>query len=115
MLDDLNTPAAIAHIHEVVAIMNRGTEDAERASLKAQLLACGHALGLLEQDPEAWFKWQPAGGAGLTDEEIDAQIAARVAAKKAKNYAEADLIRQGLLEQKIILEDGPTGTSWRRS
>lgn len=75
----------------------------------------GRNLGLLQQDPEAWFKWQPAGQGGLSDTEIEARIASRNSAKQVKNFAEADRIRQQLLEQNIILEDKPGGkTEWRR-
>ncbi len=113
LLDDLNTPLAIAHIHELVGELNRATTNEAKAELKAALLAAGEALGLLQQDAEAWFK---SGGAvsGLSDAEIDAQIAARLAAKKAKNFIESDRIRDALAQQGVILEDSAAGTTWRR-
>ncbi len=114
MLDDLNTPLAIAHIHECVNELNRAKTPAEQAKAKALLLAEGHALGLLEQEPAAWLKGQSSGKAGPSDAEIDAHIAARLAARKAKNFAEADRIRDALAAQGVILEDGPSGTTWRR-
>ena len=71
--------------------------------------------GWSEQDPEAWFRWRPAGGgAGFTDAEIDDLIAQRTAARKAKNFAEADRIRGVLSDNGVILEDKPQGTIWRR-
>lgn len=114
LCDDLNTPQAIARIHEIVNDLNKAETPEAQASLRAQLLAAGEALGILQQDPETWFRWKPANQSGPSDEEIQAQIAARIAAKKARNYAEADKIRKTLAEQGIVLEDGPQGTTWRR-
>ncbi|MDR3425605.1 MAG: cysteine--tRNA ligase [Alphaproteobacteria bacterium] len=114
LLDDLNTPLAIAHIHELANELNRAATPAEQAPIRARLLAAGEVLGLLQQDPETWFRWQPAEGAGPTDAEIETQIAARLAARKAKNYAESDRIRDALAAQGVILEDSAGGTTWRR-
>ena len=83
------------------------------AELKWILLDSGSLLGLLQQDPEAWFKWQPAGHS-LSKAEIDTLRDQRTAAKQAKNFAEADRIRKFLAENKIVLEDKPDGTTdWR--
>ena len=112
--DDLNTPLAIAHIHELVTELNRAANLAEQVPLRAQLIAAGTSLGLLQQAPEAWFRWHPASQSSSTDTEIEAQIAARLAARKAKNYAESDRIRDTLAAQGVILEDGAGGTTWRR-
>jgi cysteinyl-tRNA synthetase len=114
LCDDLNTPLAIADIHELANQLNRATTPAQQAPLRAQLLAAAGALGLLQQSPEVWFRWQPANPSGPTDAEIDAQIAARIAARKAKNYAESDRIRDALASQGVILEDSAGGTTWRR-
>jgi len=113
LLDDLNTPQAIAYIDELVTLLNRNSPISQ-TSIKAQLLAAGDALGLLQQDPEAWSKWQPANQSGPTEVEIESQIAARLAARKAKKFSEADRIRDALEAQGVILEDGPSGTTWRR-
>lgn len=95
LADDLNTPKAIALMH--------GAKEGE-------LLAMGNLLGLLQQTPESWFK-----GAG-DDSVILAQIDARIAAKKAKNWAEADRIRKELSDAGILLEDRPDGTTdWRKA
>ena len=95
---DLNTPLAISVLHQL-----------DDANLKAS----AELLGILQQEPEAWFKWQPK-GATLSADEIEAQIEARKQARAAKNFAESDRIRDALLAQGIVLEDGAGGTTWRR-
>ena len=114
LLDDLNTPLAIAHIHDLVNKLNRAHSASEQGRVGAAIVAAGNALGLLHQTPEVWFRWHPANQSAPTDAEIDAQIAARLAARKAKNYAESDRIRDALAAQGVILEDGAGGTTWRR-
>ncbi|MFA4995095.1 MAG: cysteine--tRNA ligase [Bdellovibrionales bacterium] len=114
LCDDLNTPLAITDIHEMVNELNRAATPKEQEPIKARLLAAGNALGLLQQDPEVWFKWKPANNAGPTDAEIEKQIAARLAARKTKNYAESDRIRDALATQGVILEDKAGNTTWRR-
>lgn len=100
--DDLNTPLAISALHQL--------RD------PSELKAGASALGLLQQDPEAWFRWAPAGAAdaGPFDAEIEAAIAARHAARKAKDFKESDRIRDDLKAKGVILEDGPKGTTWKR-
>ncbi|MBC7951362.1 MAG: cysteine--tRNA ligase [Rhodospirillaceae bacterium] len=113
--DDLNTPLAIAHLHELATALNKAESNADKAKAKAALLASGEVLGVLQQDPDAWFKWQPEGAAaGLSDGEIDALIQARTDARKAKDFAESDRIRKHLSDNGITLEDFPQGTTWKR-
>jgi cysteinyl-tRNA synthetase len=111
--DDLNTPLAISYLHELAGALNKAS-GAEKARAKGALLAGASLLGLLGQDPEAWFRWSPEGSTGLDETAIEALIAERLAARKAKNFAEADRIRKELADQGILLEDGPQGTIWRR-
>ena len=114
LCDDLNTPLAISQLHGLAAAVNKADDAAKPASAGALKSAAG-VLGLLQQDPEDWFKWQPpAKAGGLTDAEIDALIAERVAARKAKDFARADEIRGILTAGGIAVEDSAGGATWRR-
>jgi cysteinyl-tRNA synthetase len=110
--DDLNTPLAISHLHEAATRLNKTSGAAEKAAAKASLLAGADLLGLLKQRPAEWLKGGSEAGPG--EDAIEAMIGARTAARKARNFAEADRIRSELAAQGILLEDGPQGTSWRR-
>ncbi|WP_244846764.1 cysteine--tRNA ligase [Caballeronia sp. SL2Y3] len=113
MNDDFNTPVAVSVLFDLASEVNR-TRD---AALARQLKGLGQVLGFFGREPRAFL--QQAGGTaaaeGLSPQEIEARIAERIAAKQAKNYAEADRIRAQLLEAGIALEDKPGGsTEWRR-
>lgn len=114
LADDLNTPLAMSYLHEDANNLNKAETEADRVKYKSQLLADAYLLGLLWQDPESWFKGGDVPD-GLDETAIEAEIAARAEAKKAKNYALADEIRNRLKEQGIILEDGLAGTTWKRA
>ncbi|ADM08404.1 cysteinyl-tRNA synthetase [Parvularcula bermudensis HTCC2503] len=105
--DDLNTPKALAMMHELREAAGRGDIEAAHG-----LKAAGAFLGFFRQTADEWFRGATADGP--TESDIDAQIAARQAAKTAKNWAEADRIRDELGAQGIVLEDGPEGVTWRR-
>jgi cysteinyl-tRNA synthetase len=113
--DDLNTPLAIAQLHETVTALNKATRDDARAVLKGQLLVGGMLLGVLEMDVEAWFKRTPDLTCGLSEDEINALIKARTQARQDKNFAEADRIRDTLVDAGVVLEDKAEGTIWRRA
>ncbi|MCG8990531.1 cysteine--tRNA ligase [Delftia acidovorans] len=105
MDEDFGTPEAVAVLFELAAEVNR-SKSAETAGLLKALAGC---LGLLQGDPQAFLQ---AGTSEMDAGAIEAQIAARAAAKAAKDWAEADRIRKALLEQGIVLKDSPAGTTW---
>ncbi|MBL8669153.1 MAG: cysteine--tRNA ligase [Alphaproteobacteria bacterium] len=115
LLDDLNTPSALSALHADLAALNKAATEPERASARARLVAGGALLGLLQAEPEAWLRGTgAAASAGLDDAAIEALIAGRNAARKAKDFKEADRIRAELAAARVIIEDGPKGTTWRR-
>lgn len=112
LLDDLNTPIAISELHQMAKALNKADGE-EKVRLKSLILKAGELMGLLQQDPEQWFT-SSVSDEGISADEIEAQIAARVQAKLDKDYAKADEIRQELLSQGVVLEDSREGTKWRR-
>jgi cysteinyl-tRNA synthetase len=111
MDSDFNTPEAVAALFDLANEVNR----AHSMALARQLRALGGLLGLLGRESEAFLR----AGAGLGEEISDAQIGALIAerseARRTKDFRRADEIRDELLRQRIALEDGPQGTTWRRA
>ncbi len=108
--DDLNTPLAISALHEAAGAVNKSGTTGGAGALQSG----AGLLGLLQLDPDDWFKWQPEGTVGLADGDVDALIEERDAARAGRNFTRADEIRDRLAEAGILLEDGAQGTTWKR-
>jgi cysteinyl-tRNA synthetase len=111
--DDLNTPKAMAEFFGLARELNKATDAGERQRLAAAMFATGDLLGLLQQDPEAWFA--VAADSALSAEAINEMIEKRNAARAAKDFAAADALRDELAAAGVQIEDGPAGTTWRRA
>lgn len=104
LCDDLNTPQAIAEINMLLKKENS-------AQLKGELLATGNLLGLLQKTPDEWTKgWL----FGVQPDEIEKMLQQRDAAKAAKDFATADVIRDELTKMGVAIEDTPDGAIWKK-
>jgi len=108
--DDFNTPEAVAVLFELANEVNKSRSTADAGRLKS----LAGLLGLLQRDPESFLQAGATQG-DWTPERIEAAIVARAAAKKAKQFSEADRIRDELKAAGVVLEDSAAGTTWRRS
>ena len=106
MDDDFGTPEAVAELHQLANAVFQGDAQAAR-----QLKALGGVLGLLEREPDQFLRAAPE---GVSEAWIAERIAARTAARRAKDFAQADRIRQELLDRGVVLEDKGPSTTWRR-
>lgn len=114
LADDLNTPLAIARLHVLATEANKAPTRRKKAKAQAKLKASGELMGLFGCDPDVWFRWSSDAGESLSDSDIEALVARRIEARKEKDFAEADRVRDQLAEAGIVLEDGAAGTAWRR-
>jgi cysteinyl-tRNA synthetase len=122
--DDINTPEAVAALFNVVKATNRATDPLEKRALGESLRAGAWLLGLLTRSPAEWFtrgatgrisvQVDVDGRSGGDDAEIDSLVKQRDAFKRQRNFKEADLIRDRLAAQGIVIEDTPQGARWRR-
>jgi cysteinyl-tRNA synthetase len=126
MADDFNTALALGYLHELIRSLNRGLTqknllpDAAALSIfqmgRRTILEIGRILGLCQMDPVVYFARQKKRfleSRGLKEEEISSLIAQRDAARQSRNWALADQLRAQAVQWGIILEDGPTGTTWK--
>jgi cysteinyl-tRNA synthetase len=110
LCDDLNTPAVLAELARLAAEARKATSMEDKRALKAQLLATGAIMGLLQREPQAWF-----GQGGDDDARIQALVDERTAAKKSRDFARADALRDQLAGEGILLEDTVQGVRWKRA
>jgi cysteinyl-tRNA synthetase len=126
LLDDLNTPAALAALAGIAAEARRATKTTERVDARRQLIAAGEILGLLQQAPAEWFTGERASASSahagdgdaitvppISHAEIDALIQERIAARKARDFPRSDAIRDQLTAIGVLVEDGADGVRWR--
>jgi len=109
MDDDFGTPEAMAALFDLATAVNRGA-----ASLAGQLKALAGVLGLLQRDASVFLRGVVGASGGLSDTQIDACVVQRATAKKGRDFAESDRIRDQLKAAGVILEDAAAGTTWRR-
>ena len=114
LADDINTPLAISYLHDIANNLNKAETIEDKQHYKSLLLTSAEVMGLLYQNAEDWFKGS-ASEDGISEDEINQLIAERLAAKKSKDWAKADAIRNQLKDAGIVLEDTPQGTSWKRA
>jgi len=110
LADDLNTPAAIAELSALATAANIAKKPADMAKAKGELLAAAQLFGILQDDPEHWFR----ASFGEEAEEIDRLVAERVAARAAKDYALSDKLRDDLAARGVEVMDSASGSTWRR-
>ena len=111
LCDDLNTPVALSEIARIASEARKAQSPDDRQRLKSELLGGAFALGLLQQDPAAWF----ARGTDADDDaRINALVEERNVAKKSRDFSRADTLRDQLAAEGILLEDTAQGVRWRR-
>jgi cysteinyl-tRNA synthetase len=115
LCDDLNTPMALAALSQIAGEARKADDDATRAARKGELVAAGELLGLLRLDPAAWFAQGRSGAPDVDEARVQQLIDARAAAKRARDFAQADAIRAELTAMGVVIEDTPQGARWKRA
>ena len=110
--DDLNTPQALAEIARIAGEARKADAKEDRRRLQSELLGAGFALGLLQQSPSEWFA---RGVSNSDDSRIQSLIDERDLAKKARDFARSDAIREQLAAEGVLLEDTAQGVRWKRA
>jgi cysteinyl-tRNA synthetase len=112
LCDDLNTPEAFALVARLAANARAATGAGAKRAAKAALLGAADLLGVLQHEPEAWFK-QSTGGAEVDADAVQRLVDARTEAKKARDFAASDRIREELLAMGVVVEDTAQGPRWK--
>jgi cysteinyl-tRNA synthetase len=115
LCDDLNTPKALSALNSLVKSSTEAKSFEERQRIKGQILAAGELLGLLSNNPEVWLGYGQAGdGEDIDVERIEKLLEERRQARREKNFARADEIRDTLAAEGIVIEDTPQGPQWKK-
>jgi cysteinyl-tRNA synthetase len=112
LCDDLNTPEAFAVVARLAANARAATTPDARRGAKAALLGAADLLGILQHEPESWFK-QSTGGPEIDADAVQRLVDARTEAKKARDFAASDRIREELLAMGVVVEDTAQGPRWK--
>jgi cysteinyl-tRNA synthetase len=112
LLDDLNTPEALGVVARLAENARKATNPQSKKAAKAALLGAGAFLGLLQRDPESWFKGAGTGGE-IDVAWVEQLLAERADARKRKDFVTSDRIRDELAAKGIVVEDGPQGARWK--
>ncbi len=110
LLDDLNTPNAITRLFMTATALDAASDRNDRGGLKTSFMALANVLGILQQDPEIWFK---GGASDDLTAQVEALLIERAAARAAKNWPESDRIRDALNALNVEVMDGPAGATWK--
>ena len=102
----------MAEISAIAKSLNQASTEPERARLKGELLAAGDLLGVLQQSPKVWFA-REAKAASVDAAEVERLIAARITARKVRDFREADRLRDAIAQLGVVIEDRADGTKWR--
>lgn len=110
LLDDLNFPLALSHLHELVGRIYKTQNTTDKNKWGSQIRAIGNLLGFLQQTPQEWFQGRER---RLTAQTIEEYIQKRKAHRDAREFSLADQVRDYLLQEGVVLEDSVSGTTWR--